>query len=1520
MLPSFIGRPAEQPGQASAPASRDPARHQYQDPRPVAPGPQWRRDQNRPSLPYRSANSGRRGGFNRSFSRGNGAFGQSINSSQHAQAPTSINTQSPLVTPESWAREKSVLITLTGIPNNATSLSVKKYFDNFGNVVVVELDEREKMGPRQARIRFEPPPQDLGFLEPGGRTVSLDGARVHAKMISHIASDSATVKTPLGTLCPGTMSFTPERFAFGLLTQPTTFMAKKEVRGGGLNFRADFKRKKLVINFPVSLGHGSKSYRIDIKFTIINGIHRVNIGKDRSALVIVVNDAPNAWQKTLHTDGSAWGDQLSWKEMDSWYRAVNITMDEGVLTDKQPISLFSDPNIIIDFGRWTSYWIDLGMADNTWSEIEVLLLDWNIKTTTGIAFTQVPSRTPELYSILQDQSSGSSTDFSSLAARKHIELPFDVRYQLEVCLSHGILCEYSIDYEFLEKLAQFLDSDCLGKARARLILEYAADQDKRIWNPMDLFSDQAALTYYPTTLHLPDYCALVRKVTVTPTRVLFSTPTVETTNRVIRRYKDDQERFLRIQFTDEQSEGRIRGSDADRDDELYSRVFRALSRGIRIGHWHWQFLAFGNSQVRENGAYMFCQPDGPDDMVLTCAKIRAWMGNFKHIQVVAKYAARLGQCFSTTRLLRGLSYPQIVRIPDVEQSKFCFTDGVGKISPKLANIIADEWKLDTPPSAYQFRMGGCKGILVTWPDVKGTAVHVRPSQEKFSAEYNGLEIVRCSQFSAATLNRQTITVLSSLGVPKNVFVDLMREQLANYNSAMEDLAKAVEMLRSCADENMTTVTMASMLLDGFMNSKDPFVRTLLQLWRSWSIKGLKEKARMIVEQGAFVLGCVDETGTLRGHSKRTEGASRVTQESLPQIFLQVPDPGNRKVYKVITGLCIVGRNPSLHPGDIRVVEAVDVPQLRHLRNVVVFPLHGDRDVPSMCSGGDLDGDDFFVIWDQRLLPPEWAHRPMDYTPPALVIEKRESSIVDSLASFFVLFMKNDRLPLIAHAHLATADISQEGARSEKCLQLAQLHSVAVDYVKSGVPAKWSKKLDPKDWPHFMEKKRNRTYHSRSALGQLYDMVKTQVFDSKENYTLPFDGRILKRYSLSTDMLKQARRIKSQYDTAMRRILGMLEVRTEFEVWTGFVMSKPRVGTDYKVQERVGRESSSLKSQFQEICIKAAGDRDFDKMGPFVAAMYQVTWEEMRIALYEARQPHVLDDGTVSLRRITARSMPLISFPWLFPAELGQIARGSEEQISLIDLGISLTEIMDVSTGPVPREVSPGGPPELLDAGYSKTDDGRLVHRGEILSLFPHGDERDEEEMDFKRGGRLLTLTYQASGSDGEKEATSPHAAVVVPGKTAEVDLLDLQDEGPFVESLALLDEKPLTGESAHSVDMQLITGPCEGIDRSGGSKRPVPAGDMVLCLIGIDSNVNVPGDISTSPPLASSPYEETLSSLHDDVLGLGHQDKTRPGSDGDAAQLVASWLTEDSDSESEYEEVSMEVKGENALQRMARLF
>lgn len=72
-----------------------------------------------------------------------------------------------------------------------------------------------------------------------------------------------------------------------------------------------------------------------------------------------------------------------------------------------------------------------------------------------------------------------------------------------------------------------------------------------------------------------------------------------------------------------------------------------------------------------------------------------------------------------------------------------------------------------------------------------------------------------------------------------------------------------------------------------------------------------------------------------------------------EVFCRYWNPAEPDIgAKVVTGECAIMRAPSLHPGkltcshteltagDIRRVQAVDYPELRHLCNVIVFSVRG----------------------------------------------------------------------------------------------------------------------------------------------------------------------------------------------------------------------------------------------------------------------------------------------------------------------------------------------------------------------------------------------------------------------------------------------------------------------------------------------------------------------------------------------------------------------------------------------------
>lgn len=163
------------------------------------------------------------------------------------------------------------------------------------------------------------------------------------------------------------------------------------------------------------------------------------------------------------------------------------------------------------------------------------------------------------------------------------------------------------------------------------------------------------------------------------------------------------------------------------------------------------------------------------------------------------------------------------------------------------------------------------------------------------------------------------------------------------------------------------------------------------------------------------------------------------------------------------------------------------------------------------------------------------------------------------------------------------------------------------------------------------------------LGKLFDQV--ERVDFKPIYDAPFDERILSAYKIGDQMLEEAEVVKRQYDAAIRRIMAQHAIGTEFEVWSTFVMSHS-ASNDYKFHEEIGRLATSLKDRFRGLCYEKAGGSSFEVLGPFVAAMYTVTADEIGQAAAEAR---------VRGAHITADKMPLMSFPWLFQSVLGKIA-------------------------------------------------------------------------------------------------------------------------------------------------------------------------------------------------------------------------------------------------------------------------
>jgi RNA-dependent RNA polymerase len=127
---------------------------------------------------------------------------------------------------------------------------------------------------------------------------------------------------------------------------------------------------------------------------------------------------------------------------------------------------------------------------------------------------------------------------------------------------------------------------------------------------------------------------------------------------------------------------------------------------------------------------------------------------------------------------------------------------------------------------------------------------------------------------------------------------------------------------------------------------------------------IKKKARILIPESCVLIGVIDDKGILEENEvfvsiRKDNFSERSMKRKRSIIDSEIDLKG-----KTLTGKVLVTRNPCTHPGDLRLLTAVDKPGIcSDLINVVVFSSKGDRPQCNKMAGGDLDGDVFFICWD-----------------------------------------------------------------------------------------------------------------------------------------------------------------------------------------------------------------------------------------------------------------------------------------------------------------------------------------------------------------------------------------------------------------------------------------------------------------------------------------------------------------------------------------------------------------------------
>ncbi|GLT28647.1 hypothetical protein SLA2020_035630 [Shorea laevis] len=800
----------------------------------------------------------------------------------------------------------------------------------------------------------------------------------------------------------------------------------------------------------------------------------------------------------------------------------------------------------------------------------------------------------------------------------NVGIPFEIMFLVNAVMHKGIFNQHRLSESFFDLLRNQLMEVNLAALKHIYSSEYPVfDASRRLQMVPEWLLRNPKLFKTPKQ---PDNVVEVRRLAIAPTKAYCLPPEVEISNRVLRKYNEVADQLLRVTFMDEGMQTMnanvltyyvapiVRDLTSNlfpQKTRVFERIKSILSNGFYMCSRQYTFLAFSSNQLRDRSAWFFAE-----DGEVTVQGIKAWMGKFDN-KNIAKCAARMGQCFSSTYATVEVPPAEVTEIPDIERNNYVFSDGIGTITPDLAMEVAEKLNLEISPCAYQIRYAGCKGVVACWP-AKGDGIRLslRPSMNKFQSNHRTLEICSWTQFQPCFLNRQIITLLSTLDVPDEVFWGMQTFMLSKLNKILVDTDVAFEVLTSsCAEQGNTA---AIMLSAGFKPQEEAHLQGMLTCIRAGQLWGLREKARIFVPSGRWLMGCLDELGVL----ERGQCFIQVSTPSLENCFSK---HGSRfseakRDLLVIKGSVVVAKNPCLHPGDIRILEAIDAPGLHHLYDCFVFPQKGERPHANEASGSDLDGDLYFVTWDENLIPPS----------------KQSWTPMQTSLTFFVKNMVNESLGTICNAPVVHADMSEYGALDEKCIRLAELAATAVDSPKTGKMVTMPSDLKPRQM-----------YDGDISAPAGLEFVPGDV---------PYDKDL--EVPGSVDYIADAWEKKCSYDGQMNGLLGQYKVKREEEVVTGHMWSMPKYASrkQGELKERLKHSHNAMKKEFRQL---------FENLGSDVvqlsADQKNTLYERKASAWYQvAYHPEYVNKSLAMQESGDAGSVLTLSFAWIAADYLARI--------------------------------------------------------------------------------------------------------------------------------------------------------------------------------------------------------------------------------------------------------------------------
>ncbi|BCR94783.1 RNA dependent RNA polymerase [Aspergillus luchuensis] len=458
------------------------------------------------------------------------------------------------------------------------------------------------------------------------------------------------------------------------------------------------------------------------------------------------------------------------------------------------------------------------------------------------------------------------------------------------------------------------------------------------------------------------------------------------------------------------------------------------------------------------------------------------------MQTNCKLFQRFSLALSKTYATVVLHPRQVLPLPDV--SKPVMNDGCALMSRSLANQICDSLGLTGyTPSAFQGRIAGAKGLWMVdkhrshvtadddvWIQISDSQLKIRPHPHEWDGSVDDekltFEVVKWSKpLHPVNQTIQLLNILDHGGHIRGHLADLTRLGIQSLYQEFADVLESdsavlcrslVQKIRPSGDDGFGRVSQRTWRFENWMSNDAEFIIRLTEAGfcpRSFHFlrkrlgKCLREllkrhvdELRIEVPLSTYAFCIADPYGVLKEDEVHF-GFSNVWRDGKGQ-FEDI----------LLDGIdVLVGRLPAHLPSDIQRRTAVWKQELRHFKDVIVFPSVGNIPLAHMLSGGDYDGDTPWICWDQNIVRnfynsglPDTEFPPEHYGLTKYAVDMKDIQSMDEFlqSSFtFNLTLSNLGRCTVEHEMIA---YDEESIDSDKAKELACLLSHLVDGRKAGV--------------------------------------------------------------------------------------------------------------------------------------------------------------------------------------------------------------------------------------------------------------------------------------------------------------------------------------------------------------------------------------------------------------------------------------------------------------------------------------